>query len=67
MINKDPLMVDAEVTIRFVLPNFCWYSDIEGNEQQLKELVEQELQENGFLNFTFEDTDFELVDAKIIL
>jgi hypothetical protein len=68
MTNPDPLplMVDAEVTIKFVIPNFCFYSDIEGDEKNLLELVQQELEENGVGSFVT-DEDFFLVDVKIVM
>ena len=64
--NLDPLMVDAEVTIKFVIPDFCWYSDIEGDENNLIQLVQQMLEEEGVGSFV-DGEDFFLVGAKIIL
>lgn len=64
---KAPLMVDIEVTIKFLIPNGCYYSDIEGQEENLYEIVENALNEEGIQTYIKDDSDFYIDSVKAIM
>ena len=41
--NKQETMIDAEVTITFVVNDVCWASDLDDDESYFSEIVEENL------------------------
>lgn len=67
MKEDKPLLLDVEVTVRFLIPEFCYNSDVEGDEDQLRALVQQELEERGEEYINWYDNEFLLVSVKPIV
>lgn len=63
--NKQELMLDVEVTIKFVMPDFCYNSDIDGDPKNLESMVADTLSMDGVAEH-IKDEEFFIVDVKPI-
>lgn len=61
---KNRLMVDAEVTLKFIIPNVCFQDEID--DDGLENLVRDRINEEGFVNFLFDDSDCIILNVKPI-
>ena len=65
--NDKPLLLDVEVTVRFLIPELCYNSDVEGDKNQLFALVQQELEERGEEYINWYNNEFVLISVKPIV